>query len=233
MIADSNNVSVIITTYRRLDSIAKVVTAWLAQPVRHVWVVDGSGGKALDRIGPISADPRFEYWPLWKDHGTRTDYALAHLTDGDHVILADDDLVPLEGFVDELMAGMHDTKADIAGVMGRTFHGKSYYGQSRHYRADNVLHPIRVGFCGVAFVARRELFGFDTRGMTRNVDDLWFQMKEHPSASKWVVPTKAYRDLPCSRTGMFHDRGKLRKQREEFYAKYYSRNYADQGGLEW
>jgi len=224
-------VSVIITTHNRLETIGRVVGAWLDQPVIEVWLVDGTGGTARAALTKKAIyDERFELFPLWKDHGTRTDYALAHLTDGDIVICADDDCLPLPGLTDDLVCGITDEYADICGIHGRTFSGPSYYnGGTAAWRAKDIGAPVRVDFCGVVFAARRELFDFDTRGMHRNCDDLWFQMKAHPDAVKFVVPTKRFTTLESANHGMFADRGELRAAREAFYGEWYGKNYANRG----
>lgn len=227
------SLSAIITTYRRMDTIGDVCRAWLTQPADQVWLIDGSGGKARKQLGKgVMECNRFEYWPLHRDHGTRTDYAMAHLTDGDIIILADDDVVPEEGFTEQLWKGMSATEADIVGIIGRTFHGPRYYHDTKYCRADAIREPVRVGFVGVVCMARRYMFGFDTRGMGRNIDDLWWQMEHFPDATKMVIPTKAYRDLPSAKHGMFHDRGELHKQREHFYRECYEEHYAPKG-LQW
>ena len=215
------SMSVIITTYSadRRETISRVVAAWLAQPVAQVWLIDGSGGLARGHIACAATDDRFEYWPLWRDHGTQTDYALALLTDGDYVILADDDFLPLNGITDDLMAGLHN--ADIVGVIGRAFHGPDYRRDTTFYAARDVTEPVMVDFCGVCLMAGREWFGFDTRGMHRNCDDLWFQMRARPEARKYVVPTRNYENLPCCQHGMFQDRH-LARVRQAFYKEHWN-----------
>jgi hypothetical protein len=239
-LVDRHTISVIIMTHDRRGSVAEVCAAWMKQPVDQVWLVDGGDPKVLPSYSnagntalyAMATDSRFEYWPLWKDHGTRTDYALALLTDGDFIILADDDVLPEPGFAKDLHDGFHAAGGDIVGIMGRQFNGPRYYEDTRYFRADAVTQPLQVGFVGVVYFASRALFGFDTRGMGRNVDDLWWQMRERPDARKWVVPSKSYRDLPCSMRGMFHDNGRLRKQREIFYRECYEKHYAPKG-LQW
>lgn len=234
--SDDLSVSVLITTYKRRETIQDVCDAWLAQPVTQVWMIDGGDPQVLPSYANANApglwrtatDPRFEYWPLWRDKGTRTDYALAHLTDGEWVICADDDLVPREGFICDLFAGIPAASpaesSPVIGVMGRTFHGPDYYRDTKHYQACDLEAPVRVGFCGVCFMAHRSAFGFDTKGMHRNTDDLWFQMRERPEMAKYVVPSKNYENLPSARDGMFHDKA-LRQVRRAFYRDYWERNY--------
>lgn len=225
---DGKTVSVIVTTYapERRDTIEAVCLGWLNQPVEQVWLVDGHGG-AIRHI--CAEDPRFEHWRLPRDHGTRTDYALAHLTDGDVIILADDDVLPHRGLCMDLVYSLFANVAGITGLVGRTFHGPDYHEDTTWYGANKITEPVRVGFCGVVMAAHRKHFGFDTRGMGRNVDDLWWQIRCKPDVVKVVVPTKKYENLPCSRKGMFHDQGDLRDARRAFYQAEYERTYGPAG----
>ncbi len=98
---DGHTISVLITTYRRMDTIKEVVSSWLAQPVDEVWLLDGSGGDARF-VKTVLADERFLYWPFPRDFQTRTDYGVAMLTDGDLIVCADDDVVVEPGFTGDL-----------------------------------------------------------------------------------------------------------------------------------
>jgi len=92
---------------------------------------------------------------------------------------------------------------------------------------NDIDAPVQVGFAGVVYLAARESFGFDVRGMGVNCDDLWWQCSKRLKAQKWVVPTKQYANLPCCEddNAMTRDPA-LRAQREAFYATLYTRHYA-------
>lgn len=212
-------VSVLITTYHlaRREALASVVRAWHSEPVEQVWVLNG--GERWESPEPAGLD-RFALFNMPVDLGNGMDYAFAALTSGDHIILADDDFLPAPGLVEDF--NTHRDGADILGIIGRCFHGPRYRGDTTFHRANSVEALTPVDFVGVCCYAGREMFGFDTRGMHRNCDDLWWQMRVHPMASKAVIPTDKYRNLPtCSGpSSMFSDKA-LWDARQSFYEEHY------------
>ena len=225
MSIEGSTISVLVTTYCRFENLDRILAAWLRQPVDEVWLIDGSG-----RFQSSMKDQRFTAFSMPRDFGTGMDYALAPLTQGDYIILADDDVLPEPGFVEDLFRGYFETGGAIVGIIGRTFYGPRYKGDTEFFAANKTERPVRVGFVGVVCFAARQYFGFDVRGLPRNADDLWWQMREYPRIAKYVIPTKAYLNLPeCEDdTAMFHDRA-LREQRQEFYEKWYRCNYEPTG----
>jgi len=210
-------ISVIITTYRRFKNLERIYLAWLEQPVKEVWILNGNKNKKLD----YGDHPKGMIFNMPKDFGTKMDYAFALLTIGDYIILADDDVLPKKGFTEDLFRGWKKVGGGIVGVIGRQFLGKRY-GKSHFYRASEITEPMRVDFCGIIYFAPRKYFGFDVCGMPRNCDDLWWHLKVFPDVPKHVVPSKKYIDLPECRdkTAMWKN-PKLRAQRRDFFKEYY------------
>ncbi len=217
---DGKTITVIVTTYKRFDNLDAILAAWKAEPVDEVWLADGSG-----TFRPKT--PGIVLFSMPRDFGTRMDYALATLTDTDFIIYADDDVLPLPGFATDLYNGWKLFGTGIVGIIGRTFHGPNYRGDTEFYASSKVKLPVKVDFVGVVYFTPREYIGFDTKGMHNNCDDLWWQMKVYPEAQKHVVPTRRYRNLPeSSNSGcMFHN-PEYAAIRQQFYAEWYGRNYA-------
>jgi len=216
---NGKTVSVLITTYhrKRADDAIAVARAWCKQPVEQVWLLD-CGGYC---VRPDFDTPdKCVYWRLPFDPGTRTDYGVALLTDGDLIICADDDIVPRLGFAQDLVDGMDATGAGFVGVIGRVFNDPEYR-KTTFYRASKIDEPKRVDFTGVCYMAKRKYFGFDTRGMPVNADDLW-HCRRYPEASKFVIPTDKYENLPTCNDGtaMFKN-PELAAQRQAYYAEWY------------
>ena len=184
-------ISVIITTYRRFKNLERIYLAWLEQPVEEVWILNGNTNVKLD----YGDHPKGVIFNMPKDFGTKMDYAFALLTEGDYIILADDDVLPMPGFTEDLFRGWKQVGDGIVGILGRKFTGKRY-GQCHAYLAKKINKPMRVDFCGIIYFAPRKYFGFDVRGMPRNCDDLWWHMKIFPDVPKYVVPSKNYENLP-------------------------------------
>ena len=212
-------ISVIITTYQRFKNLERIYLAWLEQPVDEVWILNGNKDVKLD----FGDHPKGLIFNMPRDFGTKMDYVFALLTIGDYIALADDDVLPKKGFVEDLFHGWETVGGGIVGVIGRKFIGERY-GQSRFYRASEISAPARVDFCGIVYFSPREYFGFDVRGMPRNCDDLWWHMKEFPSIPKHVIPSKNYIDLPEAKdeTAMFKN-AKLRSERRRFFRQYYKK----------
>lgn len=210
-------ISVIITTYQRFKNLERIYMAWLEQPVCEVWILNGNKNVKLD----YGSNPRGLIFNMPKDLGTKMDYAFALLTEGDYIILADDDVLPKKGFTEDLYRGWKNVGGGIVGVIGRKFTGKRY-GQGNFYRASEITTPESVDFCGIVYFSPRLYFGFDVKGMPRNCDDLWWHMKVFPDVPKHVVPSKNYIDLPEARdkTAMFRNPG-LRAERRAFFKKYH------------
>ena len=212
MAVNGKTVSVLVTTYhpkRRRDA-AGICAMWSKEPVEQVWLLDGSG-QSLP-VAPIG----FMHWKMPVDFGTRTDYGVALLAEGDLIICADDDLMPKPGFVQDLVDGMDALDAGFVGVIGRIFNDPEY-SKTTYYAASKIEKPQRVDFCGICYMAKREYFGFDTRGMPRNCDDLW-HARQYPDVPKYVIPTQKYENLKTHNDGtaMFK-MPELKAQRQEYY----------------
>ena len=244
-----NKISVIMMTHEmRYPSARNLIDKWLAQPIDEFIFVDGSGKFPENWISPeAKLDKRFNIIRIYKDFGTKTDYAIALLTSGDYVCLTDDDVLPLPGFIEDLLKGYQKAKQSvyddsipsnyrrtrehssgrvIVGIIGRTFHGTPYWGNTKFYRSSRVTDIVRTGFVGCVYFTEREEFGFDIRGCPRNCDDLWWQMKVRHATPKFVVPTVNYKNLPCAggADAMYKNKD-LKNQREKFYKKYYDEVY--------
>jgi hypothetical protein len=202
------------------------VSRWLQEPVDEVWVLDG-GGQFHSHL----KSAHLAVFNLPRDLGTKMDYAFALLTEGDIVVLADDDVLVESGFAADLYR-VWEAKEGFVGIIGRTFHGPRYWGDTTFYRASLIAEPTRVAFCGVIIMAARSLFGFDVRGCPRNCDDLWMQMKVHPDVPKHVAPTVHYKNLPEAKdNSAMYRNPSLRLQREKFYKHLYELVYAPTGRI--
>jgi len=203
-------ISVVIQTYRRYESLGRILKAWLDQ-ADEVFLADCGPG-FITKLPIIHV--RFN-----RDIGNKTRHSVALLTNGDFVIKADDDLLPKPGLVDDFR---QHYKPGILGLIGRKFRGPSYYKDTEFFKSSKIERPIKVDFVGVCTYAPRSLMAFDLKGCDNAVEDLFWQVKQFRCVDKWVIPTKNYEDLPeCNDRGsLFHD-PKARIVREKFYAENY------------
>jgi hypothetical protein len=219
MSIDNKTITVIITTYQRFKNLDSILQAWKSEPVEEVWLIDGSG-KFIPKTENILL------FSMPKDFGTRMDYSLTTLVDTDLIILADDDVLPKSGFTLDLYNGWKQVGGGIVGIIGRVFKGPHYRKDTVFYKSNCLSKPVKTDFVGVVYLSERNLFGFDTKGMHNNCDDLWWQMKIYPDIKKHVVPSKNYIDLPeaTDKNCMFNN-SKYAEVRQEFYKEYYYKNY--------
>lgn len=226
---DGKSFSVIVTTYRhqRYQTLPSVIDGWLANDPDQLWVIDNKGQYDIGkRVGKIVL------FRMPIDLQTRVDYAFAMLTDGDFVILADDDAVPEPGLIDDLYEGWKKVGGGIVGLIGRQFTSEIYM-ECKHFRAEKIEEPVRTGSIGIIYMTPREYLGFDTRGMATIDDDMYWLMNKHPEVPKHVIPTKKYRNLPTGsdKECLFHAPTEQRKIRQECYQKYYLKNYKPYGRI--
>jgi len=202
-------VSVVVSTYRRLERLEGILMAWLAE-TPNVWLADSSG--RFETALPIK-HVRFS-----PDPGSKNRHAIALLTDGDYVIKADDDVLPRPGLIADFLK--YACLCGILGLMGRTFHGPKYYGDTRPLQAHDVPRPIRVDMVGIVTFAPRKFLAFDLRGCASAIEDLFWHMGAFPATPKYVIPTTSYELFQNDAGCLFRD-PKARAEREVFYRAHY------------
>ena len=218
---DNKTFSVLITTYRRFDTLDEVISGWLKQPVEQVWVLDNSGS-----FRTKLKDERLKIWSLPLNCGTRIDYAIANVTDGDFVVLGDDDAVVEPGFLEDLYRGWEQVGGGIVGVIGRIFTNEEYM-KCKWCSALKIDKPIKTGSIGVIYFSPRQHFQFDTRGMDTINDDIYWLMEKCSDVPKHVIPTKKFRNLPTAsdKGCLFHAPPILRTIRYDYFRKWYKEKY--------
>jgi len=212
------NISVVVLTHRRYRGLDTILKAWLSE-TPDVWLCDcGPGYKTSLPVNTVYIIP---------DCGSKARHAAALLTSGDFVIKADDDVMPLPGFVNDLHNGwVKSGSKGICGVIGRRFNGESYYKNTAFCASNKVNQIQKVDFVGVVTFSPREYLAFDLKGCQTPIEDLYWQMKVFPGVPKYVVPTKRYKNLESSSDSgcLFHNE-KAREIREKFYREWYIKNY--------
>ena len=188
--------SVVVVTYRRLNRLHQILTAWLKE-TPDVWLCDCSkeGFKTNLPINYIYARP---------DPGNKIRHAVALLTSGDWVVKADDDIVPHHGLGADFVKYGTELGPCIMGVHGRTFHGPRYYNDTKMHSSKALVKPQKVDFVGVITCSSRNFLAMDLKKCQTEVEDLYWQMARHRRANKYVIPTKHFQNLQESK-----DRGRL------------------------
>lgn len=214
--------SVVVVSYRRRETLADVLSAWLRE-TPDVWLAECS---------PIGFEPpagvRLVHFP-W-DPGNRARHAVALLTSGDLVIKADDDLLPLPGFLGDILDAHAAAPDAILGVIGRRFKGPRYYGDTEFFRSSAVKELTAVDFAGVCTASPRRFLAFDLRDCATPIEDLHWQCGAFPEAKKFVFPSLRYKNLPSSSSPdcLFKD-GQARVVREGYYRALWEERYGKRG----
>ncbi len=207
------NTSVIIITYRRINSLNLILSNWLKQ-TNDVWLCDctPNGFNTNLPINIIRATP---------DPGNKLRHAIATITQGDLIIKADDDTLPLPNLINDFISFHHQLPNSILGIHGRIFLNIPDYYQTPIIKGKSISQPTQVDFTGIITCTPRQFLPMDLKNCHTPIEDLYWQILYYKNITKYVIPTKNYEQLPESK-----DKYRLcankeaRKIREEFYKKY-------------
>lgn len=184
------SVSVVVTTYKRYDSLNDILRAWLSQ--KHVTeVILANGGKFFKTELPIK---QHLFTP---DYGNKIRFFSARLCENDFIILADDDIIPKEGLVSDMLDAQKQSNSFFVGVMGKRFDADEYMDCS-HFRADAVDKITNVDFVGVCYLTHSSVLNSNNFNPLhiphRAIDDLFFQCNIFKQVKKSVLKTDKYLD---------------------------------------
>ena len=214
----SMTVSVVVVSYRRLDTLEEVLSAWLKE-TPDVWLCDCSkeGFQTNLPIKIVRAVP---------DPGNKIRHAVATMTCGDLVIKADDDVMPQPGIVKDFINCYHKVGECIMGIHGRIFYGEDYYNETEMFTARTRTEPFKVDFLGVVTCSPRKYLAMDLKDCASPIEDLYWHNYQYYSVPKYVIVSKNYTSMPASK-----DSERLcassfaRKMRQDFYKKCYEEYY--------
>jgi len=203
-------VSVVTVTYRRLDSLEMILRAWLKE-VDEVVLCDCSN-KFKTTLPIIHV--KFN-----KDLGNKTMHAMALLTQGDFVVLADDDVLPKPGLVQDLYSGYERVGEDcIIGVMGRRFQNIDDYWKTNQIWSHKINKPVQVDMLGICYFSPRRYLVYDFKDMKNSINDLYWTSYVMRDVKKYVVPTKNLEHLPIA----FEEGIWTNENRQKFRCAYYT-----------
>ena len=209
-----NKVSVVVTSYRDRGNLSNILDAWDSFDV-PVYLADGNpNDNQWDKVYNIH---HYRYHP---DPGNKIQYATAALTTTPFVLLADDDVMPKPGLIEDFL-NYH--QYGFSGIMGREFTCDDYR-KTPFHRADKLEEPKKVGFVGVLYFIDREFLNFDySKIPDSSVNDLYWQMFKYRGANKYVIPTKNYENLPeCNDAQSIFKTPASRQYREKWYKEKYN-----------
>jgi len=205
-------ITVIIVCYKRFENLEKIIQAWLDQKeVNQVIVWDNSGSFKTKLTALVVSSSQ--------NLGPTAKFSLSQLADNNVILYADDDVMPKDGFVKDLLPHLKPNR--IVGVQGRIFDGTNYYNSSMHY-GNKAEKPIIVDYlCGFIMMANKG----HSLGVNLKACPSWFLIEdwwwEHTvKAELVVVPTNKYELLAERNIDPLHQRPEIKKIREEYYKKW-------------
>jgi len=212
-------VSVVIASYRRIENLEKIIAEWLKQ-TDDVWLCDC--GVNLKTDLPVKM-ARFD-----PDPGLKAKYAISLITEGELVVKADDDIMPLPGLIEDFVKWYKQLGDCVMGIHGRVFEGTDYYGDTIMYAGHKQKTPKRVDWLGVLTCTSRKYLVMDLKDCITQVDDIFWLNGKFPDAPKYVVPTVNFDNkMPEARDpGRLCANKEMRKFRREYYKKIYLEKYA-------
>jgi hypothetical protein len=154
-----------------------------------------------------------------KNYGSMTKFAVTPLLPQDYVLIVDDDVKPLDGFMEQLVADLLRKGGDrpqdaVTSIYGRFFSRPRYKREGARF-ADQILADSQVHFIGRLYFGHRSNFMVDVRGCDDNIlDDLWWSLglrRQKPLAKMFIAPNKRWENMPyandnnsISRNGGFY-----------------------------
>lgn len=181
-------VTVVITTYRRYERLNLVIQKWSALPeVDEVILMNGgeffNTGQEIKQVYFVP------------DFGNKSRFLGAAMAENDFVIMADDDVIPKPGLVQDFLKAYEKKGYGIYGIIGRKPDNEDYF-KATFIRADKLEEIEPVAFCGVVYFAKKKHTQFELRFLTqRAIDDLTWQLGFFPNLKKYVIASKNYENL--------------------------------------
>jgi len=199
-------ISLFIPIWKRFKHMPQVIEAWLPQ-VDDITIWDDSGNdnilttyRSHSKITWIGASSRM---------GSHIKFKSAQLLKNDWAIIADDDIIPGEIFVEELkhwhnycyMQNEGEKEDFVVSIFGRKF-SKGGYQARPLQRADKITEIQEVDWAGRLLFGHRRNFMVDiTACPDTRLDDLFWSFELHrqrPQAKIFIIPTREWRNTPDS-----------------------------------
>ena len=219
---NKSDVTIIITTYRRKSHIRQIANSWLLQCPN---VIIANGGDPIEHLQPEIHQHLYN-----PDPGNKIRFSSALLSDTPYILMADDDVMPLPGLLDDFISHYKAfiNRTDlmfypILGIIGRQMTNPVYW-KWGFVKASKLIKPVETDFVGVLYFTHRENIIMDLSNFThRAIDDLNWQLVEMPNVPKYVISTKNYQNILelCNDSKSIFKTPESREVREAFWKKHY------------
>jgi GT2 family glycosyltransferase len=114
-----------------------------------------------------------------------------------YILISDDDVIPEEGFIEELHSSYQNNYADLMAIFGRKFpEGGGYnHDENQRVRSKDINTLTTVDFLGQLYFGHRDYFTVDFKNTKSVYDDImliWLQNQVDNPTTRQVFPTKKY-----------------------------------------
>ena len=77
---------------------------------------------------------------------------------------------------------------------------------------------------GICYFSPRRYLVYDFKDMRTSINDMYWTSVVMRDVEKWVVPSKNYAHLPCSKKGLFTNK-EIRKYKCNYYTELFNKYY--------
>jgi len=214
-------ISLFIPIWKRFEYLNSVLQAWSPQ-VDDIMIWDDSGENREypKEVIAIRASKR---------QGSHIKFKSAQILKNDMVLISDDDIMPRQDLVANLIAGFSkiplDNESKIVTIFGRRLSSKGYKSHPLQ-RADLIEEIQEVNWAGRLLFGHRKNFMIDiTKCPNTLLDDLFWAFelrRQRPKARIFVIPTKEWSNTPDANSEIALSRNPgYWKLRDDFVKQYY------------
>jgi len=211
--------SVVVCTWKRYEEINEVVSYY--KKYTDDIVIWDNGGSSDEHI--VNKDGILIIKPS-KNVGSCSKFKAVAFTKNDNILITDDDIVPKNGLVEDMVGFSNKKYCDLFALFGRKFpEGGGYnHDEAQRVRSKDITEPTKVDFLGVLYFGKREFFTMDFKNTQSVYDDvmlIFLQNKIKQNLSRYIFPTKNYRYTKdmigkyelCNQPEFYSKRDKLAK----------------------
>lgn len=205
-------ISLFIPLYRRFERLAEIIEAWAAQVDEIVLWQNDHNHESRRATSHIRADllAKTKIIRAEDNYGGQIKFMAANLLQHEHVLIADDDIIPKPELVDDIRAHFDDLSVThnpnnlILTTFGRNF-GPDGYRAHNLVSSKKVSTPVEVDFAGRMYFGHRGNFLVDMHGATdTRLDDLYWlralrrakSVANGNAARVYVFPTDKWSNIP-------------------------------------
>jgi len=178
-------ISLFVPVWQRYDTICAILRAW--EPQVNEMVLWNNGDQAKIKDLPKTAT----VINAGRNYGGQVKFMAANLLQHPLVLIADDDIKPRLGLVEDLRKHIGDNDDTVVSIFGRNLSPEGYRGHL--VKGSKIEEPTQVDFIGRLYMGHRSNFLVDMNGLVdTRLDDLYWTLalrRAKPQVRLMVAPT--------------------------------------------